>query len=246
MASLIDQMIGAVRGIFSGPPPVEAAPAAAAPSDGLTGVQRYLNALAGQSEPKLTGVAKYLAQLAEAEAEAKAKAKAAAAAAEAKTGVQKYLVKHADSDLAQLSENLPDTAAVEAAAAALASPPVDAADLATLAAEGKTGVQRYLEIQAETAQPKAEPAPEAAAAPAAPEPAQAEAAPVAEPEAATGVIDLSAGAKQCQGSTLKGTQCKHTTALNAIQRTIDGQAYQFLACGHHSGNTFKPYAGLIK
>ena len=97
-----------------------------------------------------------------------------------------------------------------------------------------------LEAQAPAAAPAAAEAPASA-------PAEAPAAAAEAPKAAASadVIDLAEGAKQCQGSTLKGTQCRHTNGLETIQRAIDGQEYRFLVCGHHSTPSFKPYKGLL-
>lgn len=58
------------------------------------------------------------------------------------------------------------------------------------------------------------------------------------------VIHLDDG-KQCQASTVRGSQCKHTTNLGHIQRTINKQKYQFTVCNQHHNETFKPFAPLL-
>lgn len=64
-------------------------------------------------------------------------------------------------------------------------------------------------------------------------------------KAASSTIHLDDG-KQCQASTVKGTQCKHTTHLGHIQRTINKQKYQFSVCNQHHNETFKPFAPLLR
>ena len=59
-----------------------------------------------------------------------------------------------------------------------------------------------------------------------------------------GEIHLDDG-KQCQASTVRGSQCKHTTNLGHIQRTINKQKYQFTVCNQHHNETFKPFAPLL-
>ena len=51
---------------------------------------------------------------------------------------------------------------------------------------------------------------------------------------------------QCHASTVKGTQCKNTTNLTKIQRTVNKKKYQFCACTQHNNDTFKPYAPLLE
>ncbi|MGR9086318.1 MAG: hypothetical protein ACU841_04495 [Gammaproteobacteria bacterium] len=59
------------------------------------------------------------------------------------------------------------------------------------------------------------------------------------------IIHLNDG-KQCQASTTKGTQCKHTSNLGHIQRTINKQKYMFSVCNQHHNETFKPFAPLLE
>lgn len=268
--SFLGQVLGSVRNLFSGAPSAQPAPAApaAAPSDGRTGVQKYLETLAAEAQPKLTGVEKYLAQLAEEEA-AKAPAqlgfdtgvgKYLAALAEnpspaAGTGVQRYLAALA-AEAAVVEESAEDKAATAGYRARAGGKTgvaayLDAQGLTEAAADeapsapaagGKSRVEQYLaSLSAAKAEAPA-PAPAEAAAPVVEEAPVATAA--AEP-AASGLIDLSADAKRCQGSTLKGTQCRNTSGLERIQRTIDGKDYQFAACAQHAGESFKPFRELL-
>lgn len=56
----------------------------------------------------------------------------------------------------------------------------------------------------------------------------------------------SASTKRCQGGTAKGDQCKRTSNLKTIQRTINGKKYRLSACSQHNNDSFKPYNGFIK
>jgi len=51
---------------------------------------------------------------------------------------------------------------------------------------------------------------------------------------------------QCHASTSKGTQCKNTTHLTKIQRTVNKKRYQFAACKQHNNDSFKPYQPLLE
>jgi hypothetical protein len=51
--------------------------------------------------------------------------------------------------------------------------------------------------------------------------------------------------KRCQGGTAKGDQCKRTSNLKTIQRTINGKKYRLAACSQHNNDSFKPYNGFI-
>lgn len=225
---------------------------------GTTGVEKYLSNLIAEALQKAaesaepspvftgepggkTGVAKYLETLFGAEPEAPAEAPASTGvtnylshtsqAPAGVTGVEKYL------------ESLVAEAAQKAAEAAEPGPDFKGEP------GGKTGVAKYLSSQglgaeAPAAPPAAEPEPAAPAS----APAEAPAAPAkkAPKAAAAGVIDLATGAKQCQGSTVKGTQCRHANGLETIQRAIGDQEYRFLVCSHHSSASFKPYKGLLE
>jgi hypothetical protein len=234
--SFLDKALGAVRGVFSGTASPQNTAAAPTLPGGPTGVERYLQNLASQQQPKaagMTGVEKYLAQLNLAEA---------AQAADAKTGVEKYLDQQAEE---------PAVAAEDAPTAAPAEEPEAAS-----APEADATVPECESAPESEAAPVEEPAPapveESAAAPveepagASEEPVASEAPEAQEPAQPAGVIDLAAQAKQCQGSTLKGTQCRHTNGLERIKRTINGQEYQFAVCSHHNTAAFKPYPGLLQ
>ncbi|BBL73317.1 hypothetical protein [Methylomagnum ishizawai] len=256
MANIIGQVLGSIRGLFGGSPGVPPAPAPVAAeaqpeAAQLTGVAKYLAQLAAEEAAAQgpvvvefdTGVGRYVAALAENPAPAQG------------TGVQRYLA-----NLAAETAVSGETEADRAAAAAYRA-----------RAGGKTGVANYLgglglpEVPVVVKKTRVEQYLANLAASSAPVPAAAEATPaeaavpaeapeaVAEPEAAvaaeapaaSGLVDLSTGAKQCQASTLKGTQCRNTSGLERIQRTIEGKAYQFLACAHHVGESFKPYGGVL-
>jgi hypothetical protein len=220
---------------------------------GSTGVEKYLGNLIAEALQKAaesaepspvfkgepggkTGVAKYLETLFGAAPEAPAEAPAT-------TGVTNYL--------AHTSQAPAGVTGVEKYLEALVA---DAAQKTAESAEpspdfkgepgGKTGVAKYLAGQGLEA-PAAAAAPEPVAEASASAPAEA---PAEAPKAAAsaGVVDLAEGAKQCQGSTLKGTQCRHTNGLETVQRAIDGQEYRFLVCSHHSSASFKPYQGLLE
>lgn len=252
MANIIGQVLGSIRGLFGGSPGVPPAPAPVAAeaqpeAAQLTGVAKYLAQLAAEEAAAQgpvvvefdTGVGRYVAALAENPSPAQG------------TGVQRYLA-----NLAVETAVSGETEADRAAAAAYRA-----------RAGGKTGVANYLgglglpempvvvkktRVEQYLANLAASSAPAPVAAEAAPVPAEAPEA-VAEPEAAVAAeapaasdwVDLAAGAKQCQASTLKGTQCRNTSGLERIQRTIEGKVYQFLACAHHIGESFKPYGGVL-
>jgi hypothetical protein len=60
------------------------------------------------------------------------------------------------------------------------------------------------------------------------------------------IIKLSENATQCQAKTSKGTQCKNTTHLTHIHRTINKQQYEFSVCAQHHSHTFKPFPDLLE
>jgi hypothetical protein len=62
---------------------------------------------------------------------------------------------------------------------------------------------------------------------------------------ASGTTDISINTR-CQAGTAKGTQCKRTSQLTQIQRTINKQKYKVTVCSQHDNSSFKPYDGLIK
>jgi hypothetical protein len=67
----------------------------------------------------------------------------------------------------------------------------------------------------------------------------------AAPKAASGTTDISINTR-CQAGTAKGTQCKRSSQLTQIQRTINKQKYKVTVCSQHDNSSFKPYDGLIK
>lgn len=60
-------------------------------------------------------------------------------------------------------------------------------------------------------------------------------------EQATSLNDLSINAKQCQGTTVKGTRCSRTTSLETIEQTVNGKHYRFKTCKQHGNESFKPF-----
>ncbi|MGR9052959.1 MAG: hypothetical protein ACU84J_09960 [Gammaproteobacteria bacterium] len=211
---------------------------------GLTGVSRYLAAKFPEKEVvELTGVAKYLAKHQKAET-------GAAAPAEALTGVAKYMAKHGgaghpaptpapapkltgvDKYLAQKKVPAPVPPVAEKPAPKPAPAPAKAPPPPAPVVEAK---------KKEPAAPKEEVKAPAATAPA----------PATQAEAAStsvsDLIDLAGGAEQCQAATMKGkgSQCKRSSNLDAIELTIDGQKYRFAACSQHNNSDFVPVEGLI-
>ena len=210
-----------------------------------------------------TGVAKYLAKQ-----EAAAKAKETAALPAGASSVEKYLARQA-ALAAQATADAVESAPQEpltGVAKYLASQgktPKSAVKAAAPAPAPTTGVGKYLAGQvsgvfnkneaadpANTAQKKSvKPVAKAAIAPAKEkaEPVQAAPALASEPQSAAkkkSVINLDDG-KQCQASTTKGSQCKHTTSLGHLQCVINKQSYQFTVCNQHNNESFKPYAPLV-
>lgn len=211
----------------------------------LSSVAKYLArqeqaakaAEAPTSSAAATGVEKYLARQAQVAPEA-----ASAPAAEPATGVAKYLARQGTA---------PQTAAPKPAPAPAPVPTTGVGKY--LASQGGAGSYKA-EIpkasaapvkKAEAAKAKAAPVKAAAALkPAAVEPAK-ETPEAAKPKPASSVIHLDDGL-QCQASTGKGIQCKKTTKLSHIQRTINKQKYQFSVCSQHHNETFKPFPGILE
>lgn len=98
--------------------------------------------------------------------------------------------------------------------------------------DGRTGVERYV-VQQSAKNKKPAPAKRAKRATSA----KKRAAPAKKAAAST---------KRCQGGTAKGDQCKRTSNLKTIQRTINGKKYRLTACSQHNNDSFKPYNGFIK
>lgn len=176
---------------------------------------------AAQQEP-LTGVAKYLAGQGRV---AKPVVKEEQAPApEPVTGVGRYLA----------GQSRAGTHGTEVARETVSEPKIATQPAAkTAAAQPEKAKVSYEKKAAEPEQEasQSEPASESSAASASAKP-------------ASTVIHLDDG-KQCQASTVKGSQCKHTTNLGHIQRTINKQKYQFTVCNQHHNETFKPYAPLL-
>jgi hypothetical protein len=202
-----------------------------------TGVEKYLARQAllsaggasaapapetAQEEP-LTGVARYLAGQGRAPKPVVMEEPAPAPEPEPVTGVGRYLAGQSragthGSEVARQSVAEPKKATQPAAKTAAAQP-----EKAKVAYEKATVPEKAASPSAPASEPSA------SAAPAKP---------------ASSVIHLDDG-KQCQASTVKGTQCKHTTNLGHLQRTINKQKYQFTVCSQHHNETFKPFAPLM-
>jgi len=103
--------------------------------------------------------------------------------------------------------------------------------------DGRTGVERYVVNQSTGAK---KPAPAKKAKPKRTAPAKKRAAP------AKKAASDATSTKRCQGGTAKGDQCKRTSNLKTIQRTISGKKYRLTACSQHNNDSFKPYNGFIK
>ena len=228
-------------------------------SKALTGVEKYLAKIQPveqeESQPEvidqtnpaqatqaLTGVEKYLARKQQEEQE---KAEAEAAALASMTGVERYLAK-----LEGKIKKLPD----------------EAAPAKAVSTKNLTGVEKYLAQQKSAApapvkqQPKAleetfsepkskvmkvEPVVEKAEEPVAAvkeKPAQ----PAKVAKAVSDLIDLTENAIQCQAATLKGTQCRRTTTLEAIEKTVNQQKYRFCVCSQHNNDDFTPFSELLQ
>lgn len=182
-------------------------------------MEAQVSTVAESVQGPLTGVAKYLASQGKGPAVA-VKAPAPAPAPVPKTGVGKYLA----------GLGTPGSYKYEAPKTA-APAPKKAEKPAAKAAAATPAIEKTVQIKA------AEPV-------IASEMPVIEAHAVEKPKPASTTIHLDDG-KQCQASTVKGTQCKHTTHLGHIQRTINKQKYQFSVCNQHHNETFKPFAPLL-
>ena len=60
------------------------------------------------------------------------------------------------------------------------------------------------------------------------------------------LIDLADNATQCQAATLKGTQCRRKTNLEAIEKTVNKQKYKFSVCSQHNNNDFMPFSEFLQ
>ena len=206
-------------------------------NDGLTGVERYLAKITDDQEQQiaheetLSGVEKYLQAHAEVEM-----VNVGNSQAKPLSGVDKYL---ASQDKQPAKK--PASAAKKPAAVKKPASGVDKyLSQQPTSAKKKTSVKRK---SAKPAAKKPAPAKKSTRSTAAATKKKAVAKPVQ--NASAGRIDLSANANQCQAGTARGGQCKRTTSLMKLQRTINKQKYQFLVCSQHHNDTFKPYKGLI-
>ncbi len=219
-----------------------------------------------QDSTGLSGVAKYLAKQEQA-AKPQEENKASQA-----SGVEKYLARQQASSPTPVSAAATPTTGVGkylARQTSSATPPPKPVVVP------KTGVGKYLagvslasESKAASVPEKKQPQPKKAEkskaptqakkpAPATPvsdaTPAAASKAPATEAKAAavtapaptSGIIRFE-NITQCHASTVKGTQCKNTTNLTKIQRTVNKKKYQFCACIQHNNDSFKPYAPLLE
>lgn len=223
---------------------------AAAAEQQLTGVEKYLQKLASaekaEAEPEveaeaaapLTGVEKYLAK--QKGGAVKEKAAVAAPAAPAPvTGVDKYLAKKGTASHNPIVISNPATTAEPAApkAAAKQAEPAPKETVTAAAKPAPASKETAAASKKSTAAAK-----EASSKPSAP---HAEAKEEAKPKTGS-IVKLSENATQCQARTAKGTQCKNTTHLTHIHRTINKQQYEFSVCTQHHNTSFKPYPGLIE
>ncbi len=235
--NLFEQLLTKAGEIWSGPKTQDDRHMYIQDSSGLSGVAKYLAkqeqaAQVEQTAAPVSGVEKYLARQ---------QASSPKAAVETPTtGVGKYLARQSSTTSTPRKE------------------PV---------VVPKTGVGKYLAGVSIADAPKAKPVPEKKQPPAkkaettkAPAPAKKPtpvkaptAAPAAKtPEPATekpapagGMIKFE-NISQCHASTVKGTQCKNTTNLTKIQRTINKKKYQFCTCAQHNNDSFKPYQPLLE
>jgi hypothetical protein len=70
---------------------------------------------------------------------------------------------------------------------------------------------------------------------------------IAELEVTTeAVIDLVDEITRCQAATMKGTQCRRKTGLEALDTIVDDQAYKFSVCSQHHNDDFVPFAEFLQ
>lgn len=234
---------------------------------GLSGVEKYLAKQEAAQKAKeaasmpaaASSVEKYLARQAAALA-AKEVSATPETAPEALTGVAKYLAGQGKAPKLAAKESAPAPVPNTRVGRYLAGQSETVKNPAPAPAPAPTtGVGKYLAGSFKADVPKAsasaskKPAVKAAAAPAKTQPedpfhaapvVQSEAQPVEKPKPPSATLHLDDG-KQCQASTTKGTQCKNTTNLSHIQRTINKQKYQFSVCKQHHNEKFKPFAPLL-
>lgn len=251
--NLVEQIFGLARSILTGAPTQSPSTGATHPShqasvsQGHAQVAVAASSAADASAAGKTGVERYLERLGLVAVEAEG-----APTDTGLTSVERYLRLH--------GLTAQDTSAVPGAA-----------DAST----GLTGVERYLAMQAEATKPpepakakaptavqeaaaeksvKPGAAPKAAATPV-PEPAAAAAKePDAMPKRSPAPRNRKAAdapspdpeiTGQCQAATVKGTQCRHTTGLTHIERTIDHKKTRFIVCMQHADDSFKLFKGSV-
>lgn len=213
-------------------------------SSGLSGVAKYLAKQEQAAKPKeeepiaapISGVDKYLARQQGSLPKATQETPT--------TGVGKYLARKASAGAAPLPPKEPVVIPKTGVGKYLAGIP--------LSTESKTAAPEKKQPQQnkpEASKPSA-PAKKTATSTIAKQEAPAPASKISEPEAAAAPAPTSSvirfeNVTQCHASTVKGTQCKNTTNLTKIQRTINKQKYQFCACAQHNNDSFKPYQPLL-
>ena len=237
--NLFEQLISKAGEIWSGPSThsghsvyVEES------SSNLSGVAKYLAKQEKTEAPKeeagaapLSGVEKYLAR------------QQASAATEApKTGVEKYLARKTTGSTSAVKEPVPVAIPKTGVAKYLAGVP-----LATEAKSEPKAPQAKPEKSKSTAPAKKKPAPaQVTDSVSAPASNAAAAAPKKAAAAKASNVIRFENVAQCQSRTVKGTQCKNTNNLTALQQTINNQTYEFSACLQHNNDSFKPYAPLLE
>ncbi|MGR8934644.1 MAG: hypothetical protein ACU837_09685 [Gammaproteobacteria bacterium] len=258
-----------LRDLISGPKIPQDSDTESQDTSGLSGVERYLakQAKAAQeqvsaaAEQQLTGVERYLAKQAQALAE-----KEPAAAPATLTGVEKYLAKQGAIVKEIPAAPVPVTGVDKYLAKKTTQGHVSAAETAPTvtidrtpeAAPRSAPVVAPKAAKTPVAESKKTPAASKKAASAAKETAVTEAGTVTEERTAAAqtaeeskpktphIVKLSENATQCQARTAKGAQCKNTTHLTHIHRTINKQQYEFAVCTQHHNPSFKPFPPLIE
>jgi hypothetical protein len=237
--NLFEQLLTKAGEIWSGPKTQDDRHIYIQDSSGLSGVAKYLAkqeqaAQVEQTAAPVSGVEKYLARQ---------QASSPKAATETPTtGVGKYLARQSSSSTsAQRKE--PVVVPKTGVGKYLAGVSIADAPKAKPVAEKKQAPAKKAETIKAPAPAKAKPV--AATAPKTPEPASEKPAATSASAPAGGIIKFE-NISQCHASTVKGTQCKNTTNLVKIQRTVNKKKYQFCACTQHNNDTFKPYQPLLE
>lgn len=173
----------------------------------------------------MTGVAKYLARLQTGRKTAQIKTEPAKkASAESLTGVDKYLAKHKESAPVVQQPKVIEQVAEESKPAPKAKAQEAKADVAVEASIQAKKVTAKAQGSETTGEEKSS----------------------AKEKPASKLIDLAENATQCQAATVKGTQCRRTTNLEVIHKTIHKQKYKFAVCSQHNNNQFTPFSELVE